>query len=126
MTQDSEQSLRFHEVESIRRDEALAAFDSNDAKQICNALISITFHDPDWRWVQEQCMRLAKFPNVEVRGLVATCFGHIARIHGQLDIEPVSSTLKLLADDPEVAHRVDDAVDDIRMFMKIDLSNRVI
>lgn len=115
-------SMRFQEITPVLREEALNAFASNNAEAICNALVRITYHDPYWRWVQEQCVRLAQFPDVDVRGLAVTCLGHIARIHGELDIEQASSTLKSLLDDPEVAPRVLDALDDIRTFMRVDLS----
>ncbi len=114
--------MRYHNVTPISREQALTAFASNKVETICDALIRITYHDPDWRSVQEQCVRLAEFPDVDVRGLAATCLGHLARIHRRLNIEEVLPMLQSLRNDPDVAPRVLDALDDIRMFMGIDLS----
>lgn len=118
-------SGRFQEVTPISREQALAAFASNDVEAICDALIRVTYHDPDWHWVQEQCVRFAEFPDVDVRGLAVTCLGHLARIHGRLNIKEVLPMIRSLLDDPDVAPRVEDAMDDIKMFMGIDLSKEV-
>jgi len=108
--------MRFQEVTPISREEALSAFASNNVEAICDALIRITYHDPDWHWVQEQCVRFAGFPDVDVRGLAVTCLGHLARIHRKLDVEEVLPVLKSLINDTDVAPRVADTLDDIKMF----------
>lgn len=117
--------MHFQEVVPMSREDALDAFASNDVAAICNALIRITYHDLDWRWVQEQCTNLAQFPNADVRGLAATCLGHLARIHGNLDLEQALSTFKFLSRDADIAPRVLDAIADIKVFMKADLSEAI-
>jgi hypothetical protein len=46
--------------------------------------------------------------------------GHLARIHGQLDLERVEPRLRELRADPEVAGSAEDALDDIERFMGTD------
>jgi hypothetical protein len=113
--------MLFQEVLPISREEANAGLDSIDPGVLCNALVRVTYHDPDWRWVQTQCMRLAAHSDKNVRGLAVSCLGHLARIHGVLDTEEVLPLLNELLTDPEVAPRAEDALDDIKTFLKIDL-----
>lgn len=110
-------SMRFQEVTPISREQALIAFASNEVEAICDALIRITYHDPDWHWVQEQCIRFTEFPDVEVRGLAVTCLGHLARIHRRLNLKEVLPVLESLLNDADVAPRVADTLDDIKMFI---------
>lgn len=114
--------MNYEEATPISRTDAVDVFTTGEPIQICRALVRVVFHDPDWRWVQEQCIRLAARPDPDVRGLVATCFGHLARLHGELDAEKVVLVLRSLNDDPEITGRVEDALDDIRMFLGLDLS----
>jgi hypothetical protein len=45
---------------------------------IIQGLLSAAYYDPDWRWVQ----------NLNgIRSNATMCLGHLARNHGQLDIE---------------------------------------
>ncbi len=107
----------FRDVTPISREQASIAFASNNVEAICDALIRITYHDPDWRWVQEQCIRFAEFPDADVRGLAVTCLGHLARIHRKLNLEEVLPVLESLLKDPDVAPRVLDTLDDIKIFL---------
>ena len=107
----------FDEVKPITRSEAEAGLASGMPDKICDALVRITYHDPDWRWVQEMCLDLTRHTNPDVSGLAVTCFGHLARIHGVLDVQRVLPILRRLKDDPKIAGRVDDALDDIKTYL---------
>jgi hypothetical protein len=92
----------------------------SDSTAICRALVAAALHDPDWAWVQEHCLRLLAAPNSDVRGVAATCLGHLARIHGTLDQDRVEPKLRELRKDPDVGGRAEDALDDIQKFMGTD------
>jgi hypothetical protein len=79
--------MQCEEVLPISREEAEAAFLSGEPESICQALVRVAFHDTHWRWVQAWCMEFARHSDCEVRGLAATCLGHLARIHRRLDLE---------------------------------------
>lgn len=72
---------------------------------------------PDWRSVQAECLRFLKHPDPDVRGLAATCLGHLARIHRVIDFEVVIEALQSIIHDPEAGGRVQDALDDVRIYM---------
>jgi hypothetical protein len=114
--------LDCHEPQPITREEAEAAFASGAPEEITSALVNTAFYDPDWRWVQEKCLGFARSDIAAVRRIAVTCLGHVARIHQKLDLEIVLPVLDELSHDPEV--RVEDALDDIEMFMNVEWRRR--
>jgi hypothetical protein len=118
--------MTYHEPHAISREEADAAFASGDSEKIAFALVNATFHDPDWRWIQDTCLSLAQSDDASVRQISVTCLGHIARIHRKLDLEKVSPVLNKLRHDPELSVRgcTEDAIEDIQIFMDVDVRTR--
>jgi hypothetical protein len=53
-----------------------------------------------------------------MRGLAATCLGHVARIHKRLDLDLVLGALVPLKSDPVIGGYVRDALDDIKFFLR--------
>ena len=94
------------------------AFASRDVKNICEALVSVALNDSDWRWAQNKCLEFLSNESPDVRGLAATCLGHIARIHRQLDKEKVLIALREHLDDNIISGQIADALDDIDMFLR--------
>jgi hypothetical protein len=107
---------KFSDVPELSREDARRSFSSGDAEKICNALVSVTFHDQDWRWAQELCLGFLSSQDSRISGLAATCLGHLARIHRSIDREKVLESLRGHLSDTEIAGRVEDAIDDIEMF----------
>jgi hypothetical protein len=97
-----------------------AALRSGDSSAISRALVAAALHDPDWAWVQEHSLRLLSAAEPDVRGVAATCLGHLARIHGMLDLDRVEPRLRELRHDPALGGRAEDALDDIQQFMGTD------
>ncbi|MET0233015.1 MAG: hypothetical protein ABW224_00080 [Kibdelosporangium sp.] len=94
-----------------------AALAANDVVGITDGLLGLTNHDPDWRWVQEQCLALLAHPDKDVRGLAATCLGHLARIHRTIDLDKVVPALRQRSADPAIAGQIEDALEDIEMYV---------
>ena len=108
-------SLIYEEPKPISRTEAEQVFASNDSYAIESALVNIAFHDDDWHWVQDKCLGFTSHPEPPVRQVAITCLGHVARIHGKLDLAVVLPVLKKLSRDPDVD--TEDTLNDIRMFL---------
>jgi hypothetical protein len=106
----------FSNVASITREDANHAFSSGNAERICSALVSVTFHDPDLHWVQDLCLGFLENGDSRIRGLAATCLGHLARIHLSIDKERLLDVLRQHLSDAEIAGRIEDAIDDIQTF----------
>lgn len=109
--------MKYEEPQPIGRAEAEEIFRSGDANSICDALIRITLNDPDSSWVEGICMRFINHESSDVRGLAATCLGHVARIHRKLNLAVAIPIFDQLTKNPEVGGIAEDALDDIRMYM---------
>jgi len=107
--------LIYREPQPVSRVEADRIFAAGDSKAIASTLVDIAFHERDWRWVQDKCLYFARHPEPNVRQVAVTCLGHIARIHRTLDLAVVLPVLDELSSDEAVT--IEDAIDDIRMFM---------
>jgi HEAT repeat protein len=106
------------EEEYFTRASAAEAFKNGSAERICSAMVAVALSDPDWKWSQDQFLELLQHENVQVRALAATCLGHVARVHQQLDKEIVLAALKAKANDKAIEENIKNALDDIRMFLK--------
>jgi hypothetical protein len=111
--------MLYREVSPITRENAERAFASGNRERICDTLISLAYHDPEWRWVQGHCLHFAKNDSWEVRAIAATCLGHLARIHKILDLEFVLPVLRDLLINPKTKEYADDALNDIMIFLPI-------
>jgi hypothetical protein len=110
--------MQYREVVKRDRAEIELLLHRTDPTDILDALLSAAYHDPDWRWVQERCLEFLDHNDRSVRGLSATCLGHLARIHKQLDLELVLPRLATLKNDPEIGPSVQDALDDIKFYLR--------
>ena len=104
--------------ERISKEEASKIFSTGTNDEICDALLSVVLYDEDWRWTQTQCLHFLNHKNSDVSGLAASCLGHIARIHHKLDKQIVIKALKSRLSDQSIAGRVQDALDDIEIFLE--------
>ena len=89
--------LKHHEVRRMTRAELEEAFWSDDPEKIRRALLSATYYDQDWRWVQEQCLHFLTFPEVWVRRNAATCLGLLAVFRKKLDFARILPALERAA-----------------------------
>jgi len=103
------------------REQVLIDLQSTDTSTVCSGLLGIAFCEPDWQWAQDTLLQLLEnHPHPNIRGLCATCLGHVARIHSKLDKNKVIKVLKKYSNDPNFAVRAgaENALDDIAMFIK--------
>ncbi len=109
--------MEYSEVGVLSDKEFERALSGGDPGKICEALLSMAYFDPDWRHAQDICLAYLENPNPDIRGVAATCLGHIVRVHGRLDKERVLGVLNSKLDDSSIRGQVSDALDDINMFM---------
>ncbi len=106
----------YDEPKKLSKAEAERIFASSDLHNLREALVSMALNEYDWHWVQEKCLAFTSHADASVRSVAATCIGHIARIHGQLDLERVMPCLESLLEDPATAGYAETAIDDVQMF----------
>lgn len=104
----------------ISKQAAEIAFATAEVKCVSQALVSIAFYEPDWKWAQDRCLEFLANESHEVRRLAATCLGHLARIHRQLEKEKVLIALRTHLHDAAISGQVQDALDDIYHYLARD------
>lgn len=82
------------------------------------ALVAVALHERDGTWVQEHCLRLLNSPDPQLQALAATCLGHVARLHPEIDHAAAVAALERLRSDGSVAGTVEDALEDIAQFAR--------
>lgn len=98
------------------REELESDFESNDKSRISDSLVSLSLYEDNWHWAQTVCLRFLQNDDPSISGLAATCLGHIARIHNKLDEQTITQ-LKKKINDPYIGGRVQDALDDINIYL---------
>ncbi|MEL6150147.1 MAG: hypothetical protein AAFU54_24010 [Chloroflexota bacterium] len=98
---------------------------SEDEVDVQEALVRLTFHSVDREWIESECIRLLDDPAISVgtKQLAITCIGHLARIHRTLNIETVIPVLMKVATNSALAGYVDNALDDIELFVTDETQN---
>lgn len=109
--------MKFNNPEPKTREELESNFASNNAELIIESLVSLSMYEKDWQWAQEVCLHFLKSDNPNISGLAAISLGHIARIHHNLDKVKVISALEDKLNNPLIAGRVQDALDDIEIYL---------
>jgi hypothetical protein len=108
----------YQSVQPLSRDEAKRIFAGDDTDEMVNALLSVAYHDPDWQWVQNQCLKFLDTSDLKLRWIATICLGHIGRIHGVIDWDVVVPRLESLLENPELAGIAEDALGDIKRFVR--------
>jgi hypothetical protein len=108
--------MRYERVPPISRAEAEEIFRGYNGEERALALLRLTYHHHDWRWVQDLCLNFLNEGDINIQALAITCLGHLARIHRVIEFEKVVPRLEALLDHPELGGRASDALDDIRRF----------
>ena len=109
--------MKYVELPPIARAEVLRRIGAGYPSEIAEGLLRSAQHDPDWKWVQELCLQLLGHKNDDVRRAAITSLGHLARIHSILDLEIVLPRLEVLRSHPTLGGTIEDALDDIRIFV---------
>lgn len=109
--------MKYVEPAPIERADAEMQFATAKSFDICDALVRITYNEPDWRWAQECCLRFAEHPDSGIRRVAANCIGALARIHKCLDLDKVFPVLRKLLTYKNTVGYAEDALSDIQIFM---------
>ena len=108
------EKLKYVEIKPRLREDLEDALSGSDENEICDALYSAAQHEPDWRWSQQQCLKMLNHESLPVRSAALIAIGEIALFRGCLDLEAVLPEMHRVARDPALAPFAEDALDDIR------------
>ena len=111
-------ALKYEEIGPVSHAEAQASFGSGDVQLIARTLIALGLHDGDWKWVQQQGLRFLSHNSEVVVSAAILSLAHTARVNRSIDKGEVVRALQAIATDPRYAGKVQDALDDIDMYVK--------
>jgi hypothetical protein len=88
----SQSRRKYVEIPKWDRDKVDQALRDDDPNALRYAVLAVSMYDQDWRYAQDLCVQLSSHLNINVRGNAIQGFGHISRVHGQLDqfvVQPI-------------------------------------
>lgn len=95
----------------------LADVSGGDVAQATDALLSLTYHEPDRLWMEATLLDLVdNAPDPQVRALAVVCLGHLARIHRSITAAKIVPKLQELESDPNLSSRAVNALEDFAIF----------
>jgi hypothetical protein len=113
--------MKYREPRRIDREEFGRIRTSGNSHAIYEALVGLALNESeDWRLVQNICLEHIADRDWTIRAIAATCLGHLARIHGELDLEIVVPELQALMRNSKTSSYASDALEDIEMFISND------
>ena len=96
----------------------LDTLEENITVNVCQATVDAVHSIEDYDWLLVQLTRLLEHEDHQIRGVTATCVGHLARLCPEkADREQLLSTLSPHLSDEFIIGQVEDAIDDIDMFL---------
>lgn len=120
MNDSENEKLIYQPIPEFTKIEMEKAISENDVEKLKYVPLFASMYYEDRDFAVKVCIELASHPDFNVRGLAIESFGHIARIDKKLDKETVKPLIEqaLLDESEFVRMKVDDAMDDIKHFLK--------
>jgi hypothetical protein len=110
----------YRENKPIQKEEFLEKVSSNNTLEVCEAVINASLSIPDYDWIIKQYKILLKIPVLEIKKSIIVSLGHLARVNEKADRTELLGILRQFKEQPEVEGNVEDAIDDINMFLPED------
>ncbi len=102
------------EFPSVGREDVETVLASDDPTASRAALLGALAGEPDWQWLQDQCLRLIGHTDGGVRHVAATCQGELGLLRkAPLELERVLPALARWLSDPEAGIGARQAVEDL-------------
>ncbi|MGE8175259.1 hypothetical protein [Pseudomonas fluorescens] len=102
---------------SMNHDKANTLLAEGKETDVIAALISIGLNEPDGAWAQNTCLHYLNSESENVASAAITALGHVARRHGQLELEKVLAAFEhAKARFPSLEPVISDTLEDIKLF----------
>ncbi len=103
---------------NVTKNEFLKIIRAGISDQICEALVDSVNSLDDWQWLLNQYVSLLEHSEFVVRRTTLICIGHLARLNPEADKIRFRKVLTPLLDDSELRGTVENAIDDVEMFLR--------
>ncbi|NAS20649.1 hypothetical protein GT755_02995 [Herbidospora sp. NEAU-GS84] len=97
----------------------LANIRGHSIPEATDALLSLTYGDPDRAYIEHVLLTTIADSNidVQVRSLAVTCLGHLARIYGEINTQAVLPVLRELKQSAAFGGLAQDVIEDIEIYV---------
>jgi hypothetical protein len=110
--------MRYEGIPSLSREDFEAAIAGDDPQELLVVVLSAVLSGHDRRWAEGICTGLSTHPHFNVRGNAILGFGHLARIHRDLDKGALAAIVAGLNDPHEyVRGQAYSAAEDVEFFL---------
>ena len=99
----SEPGLKYSQVLPQERSALEEQLSSSNVNDVAAALYSASRYESDWQWVQNECIRCLKTPDLLVRWAAATSLGDLAFRRFPLKLDVVVPALEAASRDETIA-----------------------
>ena len=112
--------MKYQEPIGISKEETIDILNGNSSvEQKVDALVGAVNTIQDPAWLQELCLSYVNHKDEWIAGAAINGLGDIARIFRQLDLKLVLDKLNAVKSErKDLIGKIDDAMDDIKMFIK--------
>ena len=108
---------KYEALSHTTHSEADGGLSSGDADLVARTLIAISLNDEDWRWVQQHALQFLTHESDLVVSAAILSLGHTAGRNRSIDKHVVIPALQHVATHSRYAGKVQDAIDDIEMYV---------
>ena len=111
-------NLKYQEIKENSLEYLYKALEKDDLKKISTAMVGFVLREKNWKKAEDIILRCLDDKRSSVREAAVGCIGDIARIHGKINIDKVSEKFKNMQKNEIIQGRIEDALDDIFIFVK--------
>jgi len=114
--------MKYQSPSEYLKTEVESAIEHDVVSDLIQMVISVSIGSENADWAESVCRRLVRHSDEKVHGNAILGFGHIARVHGKLDLKEVAHLVSTaLSDDKEyVRGQAESAADDLEQYMEWD------
>jgi hypothetical protein len=111
--------VRYEPIDPVSREEAERAATTAPKDVLVRVILGVALNDDDWAWAETFCLRFARHPDPNIRGIALLILGHLARRFRVLDEGRVRPPLEagLTDPDPYVRGHAESATDDVESYL---------
>ncbi|WP_033838261.1 hypothetical protein [Mesorhizobium loti] len=109
-------TLVYEDVRDLDRSQTYKDLLQGDVMDRVRAILSISQQD-DWHFAQDVCFKYARSPDPDIRNISITGLGHIARIHGAINMGSVWKLVGNLRHTGRDDSAIEDMLSDIMVFV---------
>ncbi|MEE1962245.1 hypothetical protein SAMN04487891_103260 [Flagellimonas taeanensis] len=113
--------MEYEEIPHNPSPEKLSLDEATSLEEKIIGLLGLVLYGEDYNLAIEKSLEFSNSPDNLIKGCAFICFGHLARLHGKLDLDRVIPVFKANqhTEDSVLKGKMEDAISDIVFFLKV-------